>query len=219
MTPFEISHRSKIGPSAFFLDTPTSPGFGQVPIGFVERPYAFTGDLSSLNGPTRKHLQTIELLPSSPIMVDLLNESIAIVGTRNTARAVATWIALAVAVTSRPDAAGIMLCAHGQRGDWSWIDALPHPDELPASPLNLVVFDETDVPGEVPTRGTVVVVEHGQNMPTGVSTTLQLSKKGPTFTRSGQRITGVTPIGVSSMFALETVFQINDHFHTTGVVR
>lgn len=218
-TPFDISHRSKVGPSAFFLDTAASPGFGQVPIGFVDSPYTFTGNLSTVNGPTKKHLHTIEILPSTPVMIDLLTESVAVVGTRQTARAVATWIALAVAVTSRPDAAGIMLCARGQRGDWSWIDAVPHPDELATSPLNVVVFDETDSPDAVPQRGTVVVVEQDQAIPNGVGAIIELAKNGPTFSSGGERVTGMTPIGVSSMFALETVFQINDHFHTTEVVR
>lgn len=217
VSPPEINRRTKQGPTAFYLDGPDAPGFGRVPIALIDAPHEFAGDLSALNGATKKELQRLAVLPSVPLEIDLLTESIAIEGPPAAARCVASWLALAVAVTTRPDAVGIQVQARGHRSDWSWIDALPHPEHQPSSPLNVVVIDEGQLPASVPSRGAIVIVEAQRRVPDGVGVTMRLDAAGTRITRGGSMLETATPIGVSPMFALEMTFQINDHFHSTGV--
>ncbi len=211
--PAEINRRSVAGPTSFHTTGPNTPGFGRVPIGLVSGPYIVPGDLSELNSATQKKLNNLASIPAAPLEIDLLSQSLAVVGPRAAARAVVSWVALCVATMSRPDAVGLRTMARGSRNEWSWVDSLPNAENLPGSPLNLLIVDEDDAPIDVPARGAIVVIESGHPVPESVDLVMELGSVSATVTdrSTGQVIHGVSPIGVSSVFALGVTFQMREH--------
>lgn len=215
--PAEIKARAEAGFPVILSGRPDHPGFGRVAIGLTDEAFVLPGDRSTLNGATQKFLASLDSLPSVPVEVDLLARSLAIVGPRRLTRPVATWIALAIATDAAADAIGVMVMARANRGDWSWIDALPHEDVAPQSPLELVVIDEADFPTLVAPNGTIVLVEKGKPIPDAIGTVIEIGEAGTAVTdRREGTTTAITPIGVSSMFALEVAFQMAEHLHGGG---
>ncbi len=211
--PAEINRRSIAGPTSFHTMGPNTLGFGRAPIALVSGPYVVPGDLSKLNSATQKKLNSLASIPAAPLEIDLLSQSLAVVGPRAAARAVVSWVALCVATMSRPDAVGLRTMARGSRNEWSWVDSLPNAENLPDSTLNLLIVDEGDAPVDVPDRGAIVVVETGQQVPESVGLVMELGSKSATVTdrSTGQVLQGVSPIGVSSVFALGVTFQMREH--------
>ncbi len=214
--PAEISSRSKAGPPEILASRPDHPGFGRVVVGFSDEPFSLPGDLSTLNGATRKRFGALGSI-ATPIELDLLTRSVAIVGTRRATRSIAAWIALAIAADSAADAIGVMVMSRGNRNDWSWVDALPHNDINPNSPLELVVIDEPDLPSVMASSGTVVLIDRGKPVPDAVGIIIEVDDETVTFIdRSAGTTKAMAPIGVSPMFALEVGCQIAEHVHTGG---
>ncbi len=211
--PAEISRRSIAGPTSFHNLGPNTPGFGRVPIGLVSGPYVVPGDLSKLNSATQKKLSNLASIPAAPLEIDLLSQSLAVVGPRAAARTVVSWVALCVATMSRPDAVGLRTMARGSRNEWSWVDSLPNAENLPDSPLNLLIVDEGDAPMDAPAQGAIVAIESGHPIPESIDLVMELGSVAATVTdrSTGKVIEGVSPIGVSSVFALGVTFQMREH--------
>ncbi len=214
LTPDEIHRRSIIGPSAFFTSTPTTPGFGRVPIAIGTLPVELPGDKSALNKATQAALDEASIVPSVPLEMDLLMHSIAIVGNHNEARSIASWIGLCATVMSGPDYVGLTILARTSRGDWSWCDALPHSEPAPGRALDVFINDrQTDLP-QLPNHGVISLVDQPEDVPAGCHFILELGRQGATLTDvgNGRVASDVTPIGVSGVFALDVTFSMADHF-------
>ncbi len=215
--PAEINARAQAGPPAILSNRPTDPSFGRVVVGFSDEAYTIPGDRSALNGATKKWLASLDVLASVPVEVDVLSRSVAITGPRRCTRPIATWIALAMAADSATDAIGVMVMARANRNDWSWIDALPHPEVAPGSPLELVVIDEATLPPMVAGNGTIVLIENAKSLPDAIGTVIEVDDDSARIIdRSEGTTRSFTPIGVSSLFALEVAFQMAEHLHRGG---
>lgn len=219
--PDEVDRRSKLGPSEFSTRGPEDPRFARVPVGLGDLPYTFPADLDTLNGPTSNALKSLSTLPAVPIEVDMLSRSIAIVGPRNVTRPLAAWIAMSIAANARPDAAGLQLFARGNRSEWMWLDALPHAEERGQTPLSLLVVDEDEPPGELPSAGAVVMLDPGQQIPESCSFTIEVGTDSVTMTDLADKwvLPGVAPIGISSLYALEIASQMRDRLQQGGESR
>lgn len=170
------------------------PRFGQVAIAIGDVPGQHPADAAA----------------AVPLGVDLLTQSLAIVGQTAVARAVAMWVGLASSVFSRSDDLGITLHARGHRSEWSWIDALPHLETEPGRSLDLVIIDEHEPTTPLPSRGGLILLNHNQELPVECGVVMDLTTPSPTLTdrASGAVLPGITPIGVSSFFALEVTFDL-----------
>ncbi len=211
--PAEINRRSIAGPASFHTAGPETAGFGRVAVGLTSGPYVVPGDLSKLNSATQKKLNTLSSIPAAPVEVDLLTQTLAVVGPRPAARAVVAWVALCVSTMSRPDALGLRTMVRGSRNEWSWIDSLPNAETQPGSPLNLLIIDEGDAPMDVPSQGAIVAIESGHPIPEAADLVMEIGSSSATVTdrSTGHVIQGVSPIGVSSIFALGVTFQMREH--------
>ena len=216
--PHVLSTRPLNGTHGLVAAGPESARFGKVAVAVGDLPYALPGDLSPLNEATQYQLAAISTLPSVPLDIDLLTNSVAVIGNRNAARPVAAWIALGVAAQALPSALGITLHARGSADEWPWVQSLPHNDGHVNSHLSVTVIDEEEVPAEVPATGTIVLVDEGQVVPVGCSLLLEVGPTAGSLTNTaeGWSARDLTPTGVSSTFALDAAFEIRDALGLSG---
>ncbi len=221
-TPDEIKRRSVIGPSSFRIAPVGSTLFGRAPVALGDLGLNLPGDLSLVNKQTRTAVGASSIVPSVPLDVDLLTQSIAIVGQTSSAQTIASWLTLCVSVLASPDDVGVTILARNNRGDWSWCDALPHAEQRPGRALNIIINDRQTDLGRLPTNGVISIVDNHGDIPDDTEIVLDLSGADPTLqdTTTGRCIDGVTPIGVSSVFAYDVTFAMAEHFlPPTGVQR
>lgn len=216
--PHVLSTRPLNGTPGLVAAGPESVRFGKVAVAVGDLPYAFPGDLSAVNEATQQQLAAMSTLPSVPLDIDLLTNSVAVVGNRNAARPVAAWIALGVAAQALPSALGVTLHARGSADEWPWIQSLPHNDGHVNSHVSVTVIDEEAVPAEVAPTGTIVLVDEGQVAPVGCSLILEVGPTSASLTNTseGWSARDLTPTGVSSTFALDAVFELRDALGLSG---
>lgn len=221
-TPDEIKRRSIIGPSSFRVADSGSQLFGRAPVAIGDLPLTLPEDVSSLNKQTREAIASASVVPSVPLDVDLLAQSIAIVGNHGMGRAVASWLTLCITAMASPDDVGLTILARNSRSDWSWCDALPHSNQRPERAMNLIVNDRQTDLGQLPSSGVISIVDEYDEIPNGTEIVLDVSGHAASLqdTTTGRTIDAVTPIGVSSVFAYDVTFAMAEHFlPPTGVQR
>lgn len=213
-TPDEIKRRSIIGPSMFRIADPGSQLFGRAPVAIGDLPLTLPGDVSSLNKQTREAIASVGVVPSVQLDVDLLTQSVAIVGNHRAGQAVASWLALCITAMASPDHVGLTVLARNSRGDWSWCDALPHSEQRPGRPMNLIINDRQPDLGSLPSSGVISIVDEYDEIPAGTEIVLDLSGHATSLqdTSTGRTIEAATPIGVSSVFAYDVTFAMAEHF-------
>jgi hypothetical protein len=180
-------------------------------------PFAFPGDLSDLNPATLHELEAIGSLPSAPIGVDLGSHSVALVGTRSATRPIASWVALSLCAQSRRGSLVVDLQTGNRHNDWAWFASLPTMTPTVAHPLHVHIIDES-VPTSVPGTGAIVLLDRGQELPESVGVVLDVRSDTATIIDrfDGFAAEGVTPVGVSSLFALEVAYQLSEFVRRGG---
>ncbi len=221
-TPDEIRRRSIIGLSAFHIADPGTILFGRATVALGNLPLTLPGDTSELSKATREAVGQASVVPSVPLDVDLLAQSIAIVGHHGTGQAIASWLTLCATVMASPDHVGLTILARNSRGDWSWCDALPHSEQRPGRALDIIINDRQDGLGQLPSNGVISIVASEDEVPDGTQIVFELGRNGANLhdLSAGRTAEGVTPIGVSSVFAYDVTFAMAEHYlPPTGVQR
>lgn len=219
--PASLSNRPLRGTEGLLVNGPESSRFGKVAVAIGDLPYALPGDQSVLNEATQMSLAQLAVLPSVPLDVDLLAASLAIVGDRSFTRPIASWIALGLAAQSPVEALGVALHARGNSDQWPWIESLPHTSGEAAVHLVVTIIDEDAAPPEVPEQGTVVLINDDQAAPVGCDLVLEVNSQGASLTNTaeGWSAREITPTGVSSIFALDAVFELRGALGMSGATR
>ncbi len=215
--PYDIRQIVASGGSGLFAAAPGQTSFGRVVMALTDFPFAFPGDLSDLNPATLHELEAIGSLPSAPIGVDLGSHSIALVGTRSATRPIASWVALSLCAQSRRGSLIIELQTGNRHNDWAWFASLPTMTPTVPRPLHVRIIDES-APHAVPETGAIVLLERGQELPESVGVVLDVRADTATIVDrfDGFAAEGVTPVGVSSLFALEVAYQLAEFVRRGG---
>ncbi len=217
LNPYDIRQIVASGGSGLFAAAPGQTSFGRVVMALTDFPFAFPGDLSDLNPATLHELEAIGSLPSAPIGVDLGSHSIALVGTRSATRPIASWVALSLCAQSRRGSLIIELQTGNRHNDWAWFASLPTMTPTVPRPLHVRIIDES-APHAVPETGAIVLLERGQELPESVGVVLDVRSDTATIVDrfDGFAAEGVTPVGVSSLFALEVAYQLAEFVRRGG---
>ncbi|MFT7597488.1 MAG: hypothetical protein ACI8TP_000406 [Acidimicrobiales bacterium] len=216
--PHQLRGRPKQGEGAFFSGQLNDGRFGHAVIGLGQLRYALPLDPSSVNGATRSALDELTGLPSVPVEFDLSTQAIAIVGSPAFGSAIGGWIALSLTADSHPQLLGVSVHAKGNTSEWSWLDSLPHTVDQASHRMRVTVVDQADIPAQVG-PGTIVLLEPGQAIPTGCGVVLNEETEGISVTdqTTGSTNHGIIPIGISSLFGMEIVFEMAEHLRAMGV--
>ncbi len=163
-------------------------------------PSRIAGAIASAIAPCRK-------LPSAPLVADLRQGSLAIIGRRSQRLAVARRLLLTLASSSSVDDLEIAVMANPEHAsDWNWVDPLPHAACRSASAAPVLVLDGTDqldlldLPDLVVATGGVGAVVLGDD-PADIpscATALLINDDGTASVidhRTGRTTLRATPIG------------------------
>ncbi len=179
--------------------------FCKAVIGTTDQTYTPPVDISSVNKATQEAMaQQVNLLPGIPVIVDLSQTSLAIIGPKSLSRAAATWMALSLVTQTAPADLGVTTNVTIDSAEWSWLARVPHAEQVGSAPVTLSI-QHTRRPSAVPETGGIVILEPGADQPDDVGAVLRLSADSASFTNrlDGSTDVDVAPIGLHSAVALE----------------
>lgn len=215
--PVEVHNR--VTNNLLFPVDGKQPTFGHVLLGTAAVPYELPSELTGANRATREHAEaTFGTLPNAPISVDLTRVSLAIVGPRDRTKAVATWLALSLAVSHVPADLGIMPQAPADPSFWSWLERFPHhvaPGSVgaPGTPDAVVTISDERRAHAVLPQGVVGLLSARANVPDEFGAILEFSDRSVSFSNrmTGEEIEDLAAIGVANPVALERSMMVAEH--------
>lgn len=217
--PSDIRHRCLDPEAAIMNEGRDHPCLGRVAVAYGDGVMALPEDTAACNSATLARLEELTVVPSIPIEVDLLRQSVAIVGHRTATRAVAAWMVLYLVAATRPEALEVDLHVRSNPNRWTWAHGLPRSDGDRNDPdrLTVTVVDENAPPAEVSSRSAVILVDAGHRLPDGIGVVIDIGNNTTLTDRSdGTTQSGLTPIGVSALFALEVLLQLKERIAIAG---
>lgn len=212
--PVEIHNR--ITENDLFDITIHGDRFGHVLLGATDMAYQLPLELENANKATKEAAEAaFDRLPGAPISVDLAHASVALVGPREQCRAVATWMAISLAAQSAPTCLSINVENSNDSGSWSWLERLPHKEQLETQRLAVNIVDEKR-PNVPITNGTVVMYEGAVAVPDQFDVVLELSAHAATFTDRTNGVENavqheIAAIGLANAVAVERSLIISQH--------
>ncbi len=198
--------------------------FGHVLLGTADIPYQLPAELADVNRATREHAEaSFSTLPNAPISVDLTRNSVAIVGPRERVRAVATWLAISLAVSHAPADLGVTTRAPADPGFWSWLERFPHhvhADSLgtPGLPPAVVTISDERRAHAVLPQGVIGILSARADVPDEFRIIVELTDRSASFTNrdTGQEIEDLAVIGMANAVALERSMMVAQHLDSSN---
>lgn len=203
--------------SLFHLDSQHET-FGHVLVGTADLPYSLPAELSNANKATVEHAEAaFGVMPNAPLAVDLAKTSLAIVGPRDRARAMATWLAMSLVASHSPADLSVETRAPADPGFWSWLDRFPHLDSEGSSALTVTISDERRAHA-VCQNGVIGMLSTTADIPDEFGVVVEISDRSATFIdrNSGAKTHEVAVIGMANPVAVERSLMVSQHLVEAG---
>ncbi len=223
LDPTRISDLLEIGPGALWQRPAGHWHFGSAAIAAADLTWRpeLVGDTSRLDDP---ELLAYGVIPSAPLVADLRQGPLGIVGLRAAALAVARHVIVTFATASpASDLELAVLTTDLGDADWAWTTGLPHTSgDDSGNPMPVIVVDDLRILADDSIRGAIqdprsagaiLIADHLEDLPNYCSTTIVIARNGTAVVsdhRSGTRMTNATPIGISGTTAEAATSRLRD---------
>lgn len=206
--PEEIIHQALDDGARLWSRTASHPLFGQVAVAHGSLPWHATLERTvQVSTRCQGAMSTFQTLPAVPIVADLTQGPLGIVGERQRALAVARATVLALTTLSPPSDLRLAIqTSRRTSADWAWADKLPHlgAADLVGTSAPAHLLTVSDLPNRWGELGSIIVTDDVGKLPDSCDDVVIVGNDGTCTVldhRSELMTIGASPLGLADNLA------------------